>query len=82
MVCSTCCGELNKFQPRRPAIPVYDFICSSDPCHTVTEKIVGSYDTASISCPKCGQLARKALLGEVPSAKRHVGVYFNYLAND
>jgi hypothetical protein len=62
-------------------MPMHDWICTNDSCEVVTEKIVRSYDATEITCPACGGIAIKADLGQIPGAARHVGIYFNYLAD-
>ena len=61
-------------------MPVYDFICPNLDCLKITEKILRSYDVTTIEC-ECGSIAKKAEIGEIPGAKRHVGVYFNYIGS-
>ena len=64
-------------------MPLYDFVCTdTEACGKVTEQVVPSFRTETITCPACGAEAKKAPDGYVDGKKRHVGVYFNWMAED
>jgi putative FmdB family regulatory protein len=61
--------------------PIFDFTCTEKACGKTDEYIVTSADTEETTCKHCGAKAARVPGIMAPGSKRHVAVFFNYLAD-